>query len=445
MPADDPVPETTDLLQHLIRNRCVNDGTPESGGEARSVDTLRQYLGDAGLDSETYEVLPGRESLVSRIEGSDPDAPTLLLMGHTDVVPVTEESWSRDPFGGELDEDGMVWGRGAVDMLNMTASMAVAMRRLAQRGFTPRGTLAFLAVADEESRGVYGADHLVTHEWDAVAADFVVTESGGFQFPTSSGVRLPVLVGEKGTHWCTLRVRGTSGHGSQPFRTDNALVKAARVVQRLAEFEPTADVHETWRAFVGGLELPEEVVEPLLDPARLAEDGTLPVGIARMAHSATHTTFAPTIVHGGTKHNVIPDRIDLALDVRTLPGDETAEVHGMLREALGDLADDVELVEEHPDPATFSPRDTPLWDHLERASGHLVTGSTLVPMLMIGATDARFFRRAGSVAYGFALFSPRLSYEDYATMFHGNDERVDQESLGLTTQLWETVAEEALA
>src|SRR5688500_6329366 len=144
-------------------------------------------------------------------------------MGHTDVVPATE-GWQQDPFGGEL-MDGEVWGRGAVDMLNLTASMAVATRHLAESGFAPDGTLVYLAVADEEALGTYGAHHLVDHELDAVRADYVITESGGIPMPTADGLALPVMVAEKGSWWCTLRISGTPGHGSQPFRTDNALVK----------------------------------------------------------------------------------------------------------------------------------------------------------------------------------------------------------------------------
>ena len=152
--------ESVDLLAQLIRNQCVNDGDADSGFESRSADALAQYLGDTGLDLERYAARPGRESLVARIEGSDPTAPTLLLMGHTDVVPVNADGWRRDPFGAEL-VDGEVWGRGAVDMLNLTATMAVAFRNLARSGFTPRGTLMYLAVADEENLGTWGAEHLL--------------------------------------------------------------------------------------------------------------------------------------------------------------------------------------------------------------------------------------------------------------------------------------------
>src|SRR6266542_2805927 len=172
--------EVTNLLQQLIRNGCVNDGTPESGGEVRSVDLLSAYLGDAGSEQERFEPVPGRASMVARIEGTDPDAPSLLLMGHTDVVPVNADRWRRDPFGGEL-VDGEVWGRGAVDMLNETASMAVAFRRLVEEGFKPKGTLIYLAVADEEALGTYGAHWMLENNRDAVLADYVITEMGGMR------------------------------------------------------------------------------------------------------------------------------------------------------------------------------------------------------------------------------------------------------------------------
>jgi acetylornithine deacetylase/succinyl-diaminopimelate desuccinylase-like protein len=438
----DPTTEVTGLLQAMIRNQCVNDGTVTSGKEHRSVDVLSDYLHGAG-DREVYEPRPGRQSLVCKLEGSDPDAPTLMLMGHTDVVPVTPDGWSRDPFEGEV-VDGFVWGRGAVDMLNLTASQAVAFRRLVDSGFTPKGTLIFFAVADEESQGVWGSDWLLQHERDAVFADYVITESGGIQMPTPAGVRLPVLVGEKGTYWSKIHVHGTPGHGSQPFRTDNAVVTAARVVQRIADYRPQAQIHDVWRRFVAGMHFDPELTHMLLDPDAIDDAvGDLPLGVARTFHACTHTTFAPTVAHGGTKTNVIPDHVTLDVDIRTLPGQTGADAVAMLREALGDLADAVEI-DSHDDPSTASPMDTPLWDTLARVSGRLCEGSALVPSLMAGATDNRFFRRAGSVGYGFGLFSHRIGFDDYARMFHGNDEKVDQESLSLSTQLWEAVARDFL-
>jgi acetylornithine deacetylase/succinyl-diaminopimelate desuccinylase-like protein len=255
-----------------------------------------------------------------------------------------------------------------------------------------------------------------------------------------------VLVGEKGSCWCTLRVTGTPGHASLPYKTDNALVTAAHVVQRLADHHPPARIDETWRRFLDAMALPDEITAPLLDPDRLDDAlADLPLGMARQFHACTHTTIAPTIAHGGTKTNVIPDQVDLQLDIRTLPGQTLPEVRALLDDALGDLADRVEMVEVHDDPSTQSPVDTPLWDTLGRATQAFYSGSHLVPMLSVGATDARFFRRLGTTAYGFGMFSEKLTFEDFGRMFHGDDERVDVESLRLSTEMWQAVARDLLA
>ena len=440
--------EVTDLLQQLIRNQCVNDGTAESGHEARSVELLQDYLPAKGMDIETYEPTPGRASLVARIEGSDPTAPTVLLMGHTDVVPANPEGWRRDPFGGEL-VDGEVWGRGAIDMLNLTASMAVAAKLVAaDKAFRPKGTLIYLAVADEEALGTHGAEHLVEHEWDAVKADYVITESGGVPLPSPAGPKLTLNVAEKGAHWCKLRVDGTPAHASRPLRTDNAVVKAAAIVQRIAEYRPQTQIGDVWRRFVAGMEYPPELAAALLDPDRVwdAVHDTPRLDLARTAHACTHTTFAPTVLHGGSKTNVIPDTVELEIDIRTLPGQTAADVDAMLEEIIGpDLRESVQVTGISNDDASESPMDTPLWDALSGLAGRLSPGATVVPSMMTGATDARFFRRRGVTAYGFGLFSGRIPPREISAMFHGNDERVDTESLALSTELWAGLAREFLA
>ncbi len=442
---DDLAGEVTELLQQLIRNACVNDGTPGSGHEQRNAQTLVDVLEGSGLELQRYEPLPGRTTVVARIDGRVPGAPSLTLLGHTDVVPATPEDWRRDPFGGEL-VDGEVWGRGAIDMLNLTAAMAVAVRQLADDGFRPTGDLVFVGVADEEAAGRHGAGWLVEHAPEDVRTDFLLTEAGGFPMTGTGGVRLPVVTGEKGAWWGTLTVHGTPGHGSQPLRTDNALVTAAEVVRRLAAHRNPAELHPAWRAFVEGLGLPAELAGPLLDPDAIdAFCDQLPLlGLARQAHACTHTTVAPTVLHAGTKVNVIPDRAQVQVDIRVLPGWDRDRVEGMLAEALGDLAGEVAITWQCTDLATESPTDTTLWRVLERAARHRYPGARCVPFPTAGATDARFFRRLGTVAYGFGLFSERLRFEDYAAMFHGVDERVDVESLGLSAQLFVDVCRELL-
>ena len=433
--------ETVELLQTLIRNACVNDGTPASGHEERNAEVLAALLGTTGLDVERYDAAPGRTSLVARIEGHDPAAPSLCLMGHTDVVPANSDGWSRDPFSGEL-VDGEVWGRGAVDMLNLTASMAVAFKELATSGFRPRGDLIYVAVADEESGSAYGAHWLAEHARDAVQADYVLTENGGIH----TGDRITMTVGEKGVAWRRLRLRGTPGHGSMPFQSDNALVKAAAVAQRLAEYRPQPRFHELWRETIERLPVDDKIKQALLDPARVDDllDAIPPGRGAPLLHANCHTTFSVNGVHGATKTNVIPDLIELDVDIRTLPGEGHDEVTEHLRTALGELADDVEIEVVLNDRSTMSRTDTPLWDSLQRAVQRSFPDSTLSPQFIVAFTDARVWRELGSVAYGAGLMSPALSGAEFGRRFHGNDERVDVESLDLTTQLWLDVARDLL-
>lgn len=442
--SDEAIDEATELLQRLIRNKCVNEGTVSSGNEARSVETLASYLAGPGVEMRRYEPKPGRGNLVLRVEGTDPSAPTLCLMGHIDVVPASASAWRRDPFGGDL-VDGEVWGRGAIDMLGITASMAVATKRLLREGWRPRGTLIYLAVADEEALGTYGAEWLVEHEWDAVKCDMLVTEFGGARIPLGTKPKLPIMVAEKGSHWTKLRVRGTPGHGSMPFRTDNAVVKMAEVVRRLAAYKPPTVLDEMWREFVDGIELPfaQRALLKTAPGVDLALS-RMPVGVARMMHAATHTTFSPNVASGGVKTNIVPDAAEIVIDIRTLPGVDGPAVHAMLRDAIGDLWPSVEVAEEGDNLSTASPSDTPLWRALTHATKQLVPGSATIPSIVVGATDARFFRRKGVTSYGYGLFSERIPFNEFATMFHGNDERIDQASLRLMVDLWDLSARELL-
>ncbi len=439
--SDDMTAATVELLQALIRNECVNDGTPESGHETRNAELLGGYLEGTGAGIEHFEALPGRGSVVARIEGTDPNAPTLCLMGHTDVVPVNPAGWSRDPFGGEL-IDGEVWGRGAIDMLNVTASMAVAFRHLARSGWKPKGTLVYFGVADEEAGGTWGAEWMCNENWDAVRSDYVLTELGGWSTVGADDVRRVVVnTGEKGLAWRTLRVRGTPAHGSMPFGADNALVKAAEIVRRLSQYRPQAHITDMWTAQVAAMPLPDDVKAGLVDPARIwATIESLPPALARRCHAHTHTTFSPNVVHGGQKTNIIPDLVELEVDIRTVPGTTQEDVDAHLHEALGELAHHVEIGRLQTSDPTESPRGNDLWDAISAATQVAYPGADLLPGLIVGGTDARFFRDRGSVAYGTGLFSPSVTLESFGTRFHGNDERIDVESLGLAADFWVHIA-----
>ncbi len=433
--------ETVELLQALIRNQCVNDGTPESGREDSSARLLRDELATSGVDMQLFETLPGRTSLVARYPGTDPSAPALCLMGHTDVVPVSAEGWLHDPFGGEL-IDGEVWGRGAVDMLNLTSSMAIAFRHLITSGKRYPGDIVYFAVADEEAGGTHGARALIDGEWDALQCDYVLTEWGGIPMPSDRGMNLLMAVAEKGIGWRRLTVSGSPGHGSAPYGTDNALVKAAEVVGRISRYQATPQLDELWTARVRAMALPPEQETALLDPGYLADAlSAMPVDEARAIHACTHTTFSPNVINGGVKTNVIPDDVVVEVDIRTLPGETAADVDAHLRAALGDLFDQVRIEPIQYFPSTKSPTDTPLWDALVKSAANAYPDAALVPSLVTGGTDSRYFRTKGAVAYGAGLLSPAVDAGEFARRFHGHNERIDVESLRLTVGLWLDVVE----
>ncbi|MGI9605379.1 MAG: M20/M25/M40 family metallo-hydrolase [Acidimicrobiales bacterium] len=437
--------ESIELLQQMIRNECVNDGSEDSGHESRNADVLQHVLEGSGLDVDRWEPVPDRASIVARIEGSDPNAPSLCLMGHTDVVPVNRSGWSNDPFGGEL-IDGEIWGRGAVDMLNITSSMAVAFRHLADTGFTPKGDLLFFGVADEEAGSNVGAAWFAENEPDAIRADYVLTENGGLHLGTPERPQIVMNVGEKGIEWRRLRVKGVPGHGSRPFRSDNALVRAAAVVQRLADYRPPARFHELWRNQVESFGLDEETSAILLDETKINDYlESFPIAsLAGHLWSCTHTTFSPNVAHmpPDQKTNVIPDDVVIEVDIRTVPGESSAEVDAHLRDALGDLYEHVEFETFSQYTSTMSQTNTPLWESIQRAVSRPFPGAEISPHLIVGFTDSRIYREMGAVAYGAGLFSPSLDPVSFGDRFHGNDERIDVESMALSTQFFIDVAKD---
>jgi acetylornithine deacetylase/succinyl-diaminopimelate desuccinylase-like protein len=428
--------EVSELLVALIQDACVNDGSPDSGGEHRAVATLEGYLGVPG---QRFEPHPGRTSVVYRIPGTDPAAPSIMLMGHTDVVPVSPDGWSVDPFSGHR-ADGFVWGRGAVDMLNVTSAMAAVFKRFLSGGVpAPRGDVVFLAVADEEAAGVHGAQWLIEHEWDAVQCDYLLTEIGTPMLQGVTGPGVPVTVSEKGPQWRRVTSSGSPGHGSQPYGASNALLPVAEVIAKLAAAPVPVVISDEWRRFVEAWD-PGDIADDLLDPDRVDDAidriAIDDMGMARWVHACTHLTISPNVMHSGVKANVIPDHAAAEIDVRSLPGQDEQDVNDHFRKAIGPALDDaVDIVTMEATAASSSPAEGPLWDALGGALGALRPDARLIPSLIPVGTDARFFRRRGTVAYGVGLFDDAVGFGEFLTMFHGHDERVSEASLGLTAAL----------
>lgn len=424
--------DVVSVCQELIRNACVNDGSVGSGHEARSVTTLQDLLGKAG---KVYEPAPGRQSvLFSKGRG---DGPHLMLMGHLDVVPANPEEWSVDPFGGVV-EDGMVWGRGAVDMLNVMAAMTVAFD--AAPASELQGTVSLLAVADEEAGGVWGAGWIVDRHWDDVRCDGLLTE---IAYPSPPGVAPLVNVGEKGPFWQELTTSGTAGHASQPHGTDNALVPLARMVAAVVDAETPVVITDEWRGFVDALDISDEDRAQLVDPDHIDEAvarvAVTDPGFARYAHACTHLTMTPTILEAGTKANVIPDRGRASLDVRTLPGQDDDTVHDHLRKILGGDYERIRFDTKVAHPASSSAPAGDLYEVIRRAVAHQTGADEVVPALTPASTDARFWRERGVPSYGVGSFDDSITFSDFLGMFHARDERVSIESLHRTADLYASI------
>ena len=433
------MPTTVELVQELIRNKCVNDGSPGSGHEERSVSTLTDFFGVKG---EVFEPIRGRQSVVYRVQGTDPDAPALALVPHLDVVPAASTGWTVDPFSAEI-ADGFIWGRGAIDMLNVTAAMAQVFKPYLTGEATMPGDLIFAAVADEENAGKLGAGPLVEDHWPLVEAEYLLTEVAYPAIAGKAGPLYPVAVGEKGIHWTKMETDGTPGHGSAPYGVDNALKPLSEAVHGLFATPAPVQITAEWQEFVAAIDLPDNLVAALVDPDRIdeaidavaVEEPTL----ARYIHAVTHLTVSPNIVRGGTKTNTVPEAAYAELDIRILPGMETEYVYEHLRRAAGAVASQISLSRIAGQPATISPRGNPLWDSIVSGIETHTGSRAVLPTMMTGATDARFWRAKGTIAYGVGLHDDAIGFGEFLSLFHGRDERVSIRSVDLTTELLATV------
>ena len=441
------------LLQTLVRNACVNDLTPDSGQEVRNADSLEEFFSAeiaAGRDSgavtvQRLEPRPGRTSIIVTVPGSDPDAEPLTFLGHIDVVPVDAAHWTRDPFGAQIEgsgADARIYGRGTIDMLGLTAPMAVVTREVAQEalaGRPPRGTLTFVGVADEEARGGLGAKWLSAEHPEVLDWRNCISETGGSHLPVADGSdAVVVTVGEKGAAQRRLHVTGEPGHGSQPWGRDLTIARIAEVARRIAAIAPAVSQDPLWSGFVTAFCFSPEIQDALVT-APEEDDYLAFTDLARYAHAVSHLTVSPTVLSAGKAINVLPSSAYLELDIRTLPGQTDEDVDAELRRALGDLADEVEFERLICEPAEVSPVDSPLYAAITETVGEFFPDAAVVPVLSAGGTDLRFARRLGGVGYGFALNARERSLADINAELHSHDEHLYLEDLRLTVEAYRSL------
>ncbi|MEV8549320.1 M20/M25/M40 family metallo-hydrolase [Streptomyces glaucescens] len=412
--------EVVEFTSGLIRIDTTNRG----GGDCRerpAAEYAAERLAEAGWEPTLLERTPGRTNVVTRIEGTDPSAGALLLHGHLDVVPAEAADWSVHPFSGEV-RDGVVWGRGAVDMKNMDAMILAVVRAWAREGFRPRRDVVVAFTADEEASAEDGSGFLADehpHLFEGCTEG--ISESGAFTFHDGAGRQLyPIAAGERGTAWLKLTARGRAGHGSK-VNPENAVTRLAAAITRIGAHEWPLRLTPTVRAALTELAALYGVDTDLRDVDRLLEK----LGpAARLVEATVRNSANPTMLDAGYKINVIPGEAVAYVDGRYLPGGEE-EFRTTMDRLTGP---DVEWEFHHREVALQAPVDSPTYARLRAAVEEFAPEGHVVPYCMSGGTDAKQFSRLGITGYGFTPLKLPEGY-DYQAMFHGVDERVPVEAL----------------
>ncbi|MBE1876725.1 M20/M25/M40 family metallo-hydrolase [Myceligenerans pegani] len=425
--------EVVGICRDLIRFDTSNYGTGEGPGERAAAEYVMELLTEVGLAPEIFESEPGRASVVVRLEGSDRSRPALVLHGHLDVVPAAAADWTVDPFAAE-ETDGLIWGRGAVDMKDMDAMILSVVRQMVREGRKPARDVVVAFFADEENGGRLGAGYMTDRHADLFeGATEAVSEVGGFSVDVGGHRAYLLQTAEKSLSWMRLLADGRAGHGSQ-VNHDNAVTALAEAVARIGRYAwpytPTPTVDALLRGVAELTGLPYDAARFAEDPG-MVDDLVAALGpAAKFVGATVRNTSNPTQLEAGYKANVIPGSASAAIDVRLLPGHEAEGI-----ETLKELAGPGVRVEPiHQDVSLEVPFTGSLVDAMVDAIAAEDPGATVLPYTLSGGTDNKWMSRLGITGYGFAPL--RLPADlDFAGMFHGVDERVPTDALKFGTRV----------
>jgi len=412
------LPEVVRVARDLIRIDTSNYGGGNAKGEREAAEYVGAYLQQLGLEVEYYEPISRRTNVMARVPGRDSSRPALVVHGHLDVVPAVAEDWSVDPFEGVV-RDGMLWGRGAVDMKNMNAMILTAVADLLRAGQQPERDLILTFFADEENGGVEGSTLVVQDrpEWFSGATE-AISEVGGYSISVDGRRAYLLQVGEKAMLWLRLVAKGRAGHGSR-YHEQNAVTRLAEAVAAIGRTRWPIRLTPTTRALLDGLSA--LTGRPVDDPDALASAAGPAEAFLR---STFRTTANPTMLTAGYKHNVIPETAEALIDVRVIPGTE----EDVLAELQRIVGDDIEIQTVVRDIGMETEFSGGLVDAMVAALGRHDPGVPVIPYLLGAGTDNKALAAIGITGYGFAPL--RLPADlDFTGMFHGVDERVPVDSL----------------
>ena len=436
--------EVTGFLSDLI---CI-DTTNPPGNETKAAKYLAETLERDDFECELYESAPGRGSVITRIKGTG-EKPSLLLLSHLDVVAANPKEWSLNPFEGTV-RDGFVWGRGTLDMKGMTALEVMTMRLLKRNNVKLKGDVLLAATADEEKGGEAGAGWLVQNHPDKIRADYVLNEGGGLAMPINGENLYTIQTAEKGILWLRVKAKGKPGHGSVPGAADNAIMRMNKVVEKLGTYRANISLVPTVKQYLAAIAQKEKPIQQdlqalLENPAEsdqiLDNLARRDNGLAEEIRAMLRMTITPTMISGGVKENIIPSECETVFDCRVLPGQTPSEAMGMIKDLLKDVGlEKLEFETIQANEPSESPVETRLYEQIVTVLKEFESNCSVAPTMLTGGTDSRFFRRTGSVCYGFQPMHADVAYGEIHKMVHGIDERISIANLVFgTSVLYEVV------
>jgi acetylornithine deacetylase/succinyl-diaminopimelate desuccinylase-like protein len=444
--------ETEEEVTRLLRDLIQIDTTNPPGNETEAAEYLANDLTKEGFRCELFESAPGRGSVATRLKGTG-EKPSLLLLSHLDVVAANASEWSVNPFDGVV-KDGFVWGRGALDMKSMTAVEVMVMKLLKRRGVKLKGDVILTATADEEKGGEAGAGWLVSNHPEKVRADYVINEGGGLAMPIEGKDFYTIQTAEKGILWLRIKAKGTPGHGSKPGVADNAILRMNRVVEKLGNYRSKVVLVPTVKEYISEVakrnrtarkNLTHLLEEPAIGDRLLDQLGRKDRFLAENVRAMVRMTVTPTVIHGGVKENIIPSECEAVFDCRILPGQSPIEALATIRGLLEDLGlEKLEFETIQASEPTESPLKTPLHGQIVEVLKEFEADCSVAPEMSTGGTDSRFWRRMGSVCYGFQPMRSDLPFGEMLKMIHGVDERISVENLVFGTSVLYSVVENFL-
>ena len=433
--------QVTRYLQDLVR---IDTSNPP-GNETKAAEYLATVFKREGIEPTVLESTPGRGNVIARLKGDGRAAP-LLLMAHLDVVPVEADKWTHPPFGAEI-VDGYIWGRGTLDTKDLVAVELMVMLLLKRENAKLARDIIFMANADEEAGGKLGAGWIVERHPDLIRAEYAINEGAGFAFDILGQRFFTCQTSEKGTARFTMRTHGRPGHGSQPH-PDNAVLKLADAIQKIGAAEFPHHATKSVRDFFEGIAAHVDRqyrgdVLALLDAKKYgAAMKHLPIddSMRSMLYAMLHNTVTPTMLSAGTKINVIPSAAEARCDARLIPG-QTAD--DLLRELRAVIGERVEIVFEDNRMGRESDHRTPLFETITRVLARYEPRAPVLPLLVVGATDARHVTKLGTQVYG---FRPMVAPMEELDTVHGHNERVSIDNMLFGTRvLYDVVREFASA